>query len=113
MSNAQDFITQLNGIISENLSNENFSVEQLSESMHMCRMSLYRKTMDVFRQPPSALIREKRLEKGKRLLMETDLSIAQISYKIGLQDPNYFSRIFSQDFGISPTSFRKQSGNDH
>lgn len=51
-----------------------------------------------------------RLEEAKRLLEETELSIADISREIGMSNPNYLSRVFKQNFGVTPVQYRKESG---
>lgn len=45
------------------------------------------------------------------MLCETELSIKEISAEIGYNDQNYFSRIFKNKFGISPTDFRNTNRN--
>ena len=49
----------------------------------------------------------KRLEKSRKLLEETDLSIKEIAAETGYNDQNYFSRIFKNKYGISPKEYRK------
>ena len=51
-----------------------------------------------------------RLEEAKHLLEETELSIAEISREIGMSNPNYLSRVFKQNFGVTPVQYRKESG---
>ena len=52
-------------------------------------------------------ISDKRLEKSRQLLAETDLSIKEITAEVGYNDQNYFSRIFKTKFGLSPKEYRK------
>ena len=47
-----------------------------------------------------------RLEKATRLLGDPKLSVAEVGYAIGYSDPSYFSRIFAQQTGLSPRSWR-------
>ena len=56
-------------------------------------------------------VTDRRLEKGRIMLCETELSIKEISAEIGYNDQNYFSRIFKNKFGISPTDFRNTNRN--
>lgn len=51
-------------------------------------------------------INNKRLETARTLLLSTDLSISEIVYKIGLLNRSYFSRIFKEEFGFTPSDFR-------
>ncbi len=52
-------------------------------------------------------ISEKRLEKSRQLLSETNLSIKEITAEVGYNDQNYFSRIFKSKYGLSPKEYRK------
>jgi len=47
-----------------------------------------------------------RMEKAKQFLENSDLSIKQVSYKVGYKDPNYFSRTFKKNTGLPPTRYR-------
>lgn len=50
-----------------------------------------------------------RIEKAKALLSDTELSIKEICAEVGYQDPNYFSRIFKKNVGVTPTEFKEGS----
>ena len=52
-------------------------------------------------------ISDKRLEKARQLLAETELSIKEITAEVGYNDQNYFSRIFKTKYGLSPKEYRK------
>ncbi|HEX7057984.1 MAG TPA: response regulator [Bacilli bacterium] len=52
---------------------------------------------------------ESRIEKAKNLLANSELSLKEITYQIGYNDPNYFSRVFKKVCGVSPTEYRKMS----
>ncbi len=48
-----------------------------------------------------------RLKKVKSMLSETDLTISEICYRLGINSPSYMSKIFKEKFGISPKDYRK------
>lgn len=48
-----------------------------------------------------------RLKKSKELIETTDLSIGEISKMVGIEDQNYFSRLFKRKFGVSPLNYKK------
>ncbi len=52
-------------------------------------------------------ISDKRLEKSRQLLEQTELSIKEITAEVGYNDQNYFSRIFKNKYGLSPKEYRK------
>ncbi|WP_039765622.1 PocR ligand-binding domain-containing protein [Caldicellulosiruptor sp. F32] len=48
-----------------------------------------------------------RLKKSKELIETTDLPIGEISKMVGIEDQNYFSRLFKKKFGVSPLNYKK------
>ncbi len=61
----------------------------------------------VFRETPRRYLMSKRLEKAKQLLLNTDMTITDITLEVGFESVNYFSRLFKKTFGTSPTEFRE------
>lgn len=51
---------------------------------------------------------ECRMEAAKQLMLESEMSLKEITFEIGYNDPNYFSRVFKKIVGHSPTDYRKQ-----
>lgn len=53
-------------------------------------------------------LRLRRLLDAKRLLLHSDLSIAEIGYRLGFRDPSYFGRFFRRYEGRPPAGFREE-----
>jgi AraC-like DNA-binding protein len=68
-------------------------------------MRLYKKHFGI---TPIEYITALRIERAKGFLRDTTMTIAEIGYKLGIDNSSYFSRIFQKYTGLSPTSFRKQ-----
>jgi len=45
-------------------------------------------------------------------LTERDLTVAEVSYKVGINDPLYFSKCFKAQFGVSPSAYQKGERSD-
>lgn len=58
-------------------------------------------------KPALAIIHEFVLEKAKSLLTNTNHTVSEISYQLGFEYPNYFSRLFKRKTKLSPSEFRK------
>jgi transcriptional regulator GlxA family with amidase domain len=54
-------------------------------------------------------LRTLRLSKARELLSTTALNISEVAYAVGFEDPKYFSRVFSEEFGVSPGNFRQST----
>ncbi len=52
---------------------------------------------------------ETRLRASRALLLDTDLKIREILYRIGISNQSYFNRIFKKAYGLSPLAFRYQN----
>ena len=61
---------------------------------------------------PNEYLRVIRMKKAAELLLTEDLTVAEISYKVGINDPYYFSKCFKNQFGVSPSAYRKKLSED-
>ncbi|MBP7767737.1 MAG: substrate-binding domain-containing protein [Prevotella sp.] len=96
------FIGRLRETIQRNLGDSELSVEQIGEEMGLSRVQLYRKVKALTGQSPVELLRTARLQRGKRLLETTDMTIAEVAYDVGFSSPSYFTKCFKDEFGVSP-----------
>jgi AraC family transcriptional regulator, transcriptional activator of pobA len=58
-------------------------------------------------QPASAIIQDRIIREARRNLVYSNLSIAQVAYTLGYDDPGHFSRVFRRATSLSPRAFRK------
>ena len=105
----QKFIDQLHSIVLTNISDENFGVRKLSELLGLSPSQTLRKTKAASGKSVNQYIRELRLEKGAKLLKETDKSIAEISYQVGFSSASYFNKTFRKYYDVTPGEFRVSS----
>jgi AraC family transcriptional activator of pobA len=66
---------------------------------------LIRETMGI---TPGQFIRQMLVQEAKRLLINTNLTVEQISYQLSFQDPAYFGRLFRREVETSPGRFRDE-----
>jgi len=97
-------------LIQDNISNTGFSVERLSHELRMSRVYLYKKLTALTGKTPNELIRLVRLKKAAGLLLETDMTISEITYAVGFGDPRYFSKLFKAEFKVLPSKYRENQG---
>ena len=99
------FLAKLRGIVELNLGQEGFGATQLARETGMSRSQLHRKITALTGNSASSFINAIRLHKACELLRQTDLTISEIAYQVGLE-PNYFSRLFREEMGKTPGEFR-------
>ncbi|NDV64194.1 hybrid sensor histidine kinase/response regulator transcription factor [Bacteroides sp. 224] len=103
----KEFVDQLHSILSENLSNSHFSVDEFATLMDLGRTVFYRKVKGVTGYSPNEYLRIMRMKKAAELLLVGNLSVSEVSYKVGIDDPFYFSKCFKAQFGVAPSVYQK------
>ncbi len=88
------------------LNNSELSVATIAEELHLSHYQLYRKLRALTGKTLSQFIRSVRLQKAMELIKHSDLNISEIAYEVGFNDPNYFTRVFKQEYGKVPGSIR-------
>lgn len=104
------FVNKVIALIKENSTNPDYSVALLAEEVHLSSSQLHRKVAAVTGKSPIQLLRLERLSQAKILLSNKDLSISEVAYQTGFNDPSYFTRVFTKEFKIKPTAFRDKLG---
>lgn len=101
------FLNKVLSILEENYRNENYRIEDLYKHLGISRVQLHRKLTALTGQATSNFIRSFRLHKACKLLMKTDMTISEIAYEVGFADPNYFTRVFVKEHGVTPKEMRR------
>ena len=99
-------ITKIIHYIDENLF-ERFNLEILADKCHLSLSRFKHLFKEETGIPPSEYIIRKKIEKAKELIEEQSLSIKDIAYELDFSSPAYFSTVFKQYNGYSPTSHNK------
>ncbi len=106
-SENQKFLDKLKHLIESNLENSDFSVDDLSLEIGISRSRLYAQMKLITNETLGEFIREIRLQKAAELLRYTSLSIKEVGFKIGFDNPPSFTRFFKDRFGITPSEYVK------
>lgn len=100
------FFETLHIIMERNIDNASFTVDNLMKEMGMSRTTFYQKVKGVTGSAPNEYLRIIRLKKAAELLKTSGYNISEISYRVGFEDPLYFSKCFKAQFGKSPSQYR-------
>ncbi|EOS01151.1 hypothetical protein C799_03005 [Bacteroides thetaiotaomicron dnLKV9] len=92
-------------LINSNLSNSEYSIEDLSSDMAMSRSHLYRKIHSITGQTPTDFVRSIRLKKAAEMLKEGEMTVVEVAYTVGFNTPGYFTKSFKKMFGVLPTQY--------
>jgi AraC-like DNA-binding protein len=101
----ETFIHKATQVIENNISNENFHVEEFCLEMGMSRAHLHRKFRSLTNQTTTEFIRSVRLQKAVQLLKSEQFTVDQISTQVGFSSSTYFSTCFKQYYQVSPGKY--------
>ena len=107
LSMDDQFLVLINGIIEENLGDENFSVEKLAQKARISRSMLHRKLVKLTGKSATEHIMEIRLDRARELLDNNTGTVSEIAYKVGFNSPSYFHKAFKKRFQVSPGEIKK------
>ncbi len=96
------FISKLCDVIEDNLSNEFFSVQELSTSIGLSRSQLHRKLEALCNKTSSQFIREYRLERAHEFITNKIGTISEIAYKVGFGTTSYFNKCYKEYYKYTP-----------
>lgn len=102
------FLTRMNELIEENISNPDLSVDFLAERLCISRSGLFAKIKTIANVTPNELIQTVRLKKAASLLAENEYRVNEVSYMVGFNNPSYFTKCFQKQFGAKPGEFMKK-----
>ena len=103
------FMESVMEVMEKNYDNSEFGVQELADALGMNRSILSKKLNAECGLPTAQFIRNYRLDIAKKLIVENvaNRNITEIAYRVGFNDPKYFTRCFTKQYGASPSSFKE------
>ena len=108
----QQLVDKATAYVESNISNGDITVETMSEALNMSRVHLYKRLTAITGQTPSEFIRDIRLRHAERLLRLSQLTVSEVSYKVGINNPRYFSKYFKDKYGMLPSQYKLQESDE-
>ncbi len=102
------FLDKTTKIVIENISDPDFSLEDIIKSLGIGRSQFYRKISSITGQNPSNFIRTIRLKYASELLLTQKYSVKELTHLCGFNSSAYFTKTFKELFGMTPTQFVEQ-----
>ncbi|CAN5463978.1 two-component regulator propeller domain-containing protein [soil metagenome] len=99
------FLQRLMAILEPRLADPDFNVSTLTDEIGMSRPVLFRKVKMLTGLSVVELIRSVRMKKAQRLLSQKGMTVAEVAFSVGFNDPKYFSKQFRSEFGKSPSEY--------
>lgn len=102
------FLQHVLELIEKNMDNPEFSVGELGGQFHTSRSTFYKRLLLLTGKTPVEFIRYIRLKRAAELLEKSQLTVSEIAYSVGFNDPKYFAQNFKTEYNVVPTAYRAQ-----
>ena len=99
--------TDIHRVVEENYTSP-ISLEELAYLSGRSLSSFKRDFQSIYGETPAKWIREKRLSKARQMLQASQMSVADVAYSLGFENPTHFSRIFMQLYGMPRSSLENR-----
>jgi AraC-like DNA-binding protein len=101
------FFENMISIVQQKVADESFDFRQFAIEMNVSKSTLHRKVNQCTGLTPCKLVLSYRIQIAQQLLSNNSLNISEVAYRIGFNDPRYFSRCFKNEVGLSPKEYRE------
>jgi len=103
----EEFLKKTIKIIEENCLNEDFNVSSLIEKSFLGRTAFFNKIKGLTGLSPVEFIRKIKLQIAAKYLEESDYRVSEAGYSSGFNSLKYFTKCFKQEYGVSPSEYKK------
>ena len=104
----REFLEKAQQVVEEHLDDSEFDVPAFSREMALGRTKLFTKIKGITGKTPNDFIVNVRLKKAANMLTNNpEFNISDITYMLGFSSPKYFAKCFKEQFGVSPSAYRK------
>lgn len=102
------FVEKVQAVVEQHLGDHSFGVEWLADELGMSTRTLQRHLQAATRLSGAGFIRMIRLQRAAQLLRQQAGTVAEVAYRVGFQDADYFARLFRQMFDVPPSEYLKK-----
>ena len=92
-------------VVNDRLSDSGFNVEALAAEVGLSRVQLHRRVKEMTGITIGEFIRNLRMQQAAKLLEQGDITVSQVTYAVGMVNPNHFAAAFKKYFGASPSEY--------
>lgn len=103
---------QIMEYVNANFTDTEFCRTQIAEQFGVSVYAISRLFKDSMGIGLKEYVTAKRIELAREMLLTTDKTIVQISNEVGFVNPDYFSKVFKANYGMSPSKFRSGSAEE-
>ena len=109
MSDSESLMSRVMEVMEKSYADPSLNVQMLADTLGVSRTELHKTLQTNVGVGTTQFIRDYRLDVARRFLEDNvaERNITEIAYRVGFNDPKYFTRCFTQKFGTAPSLYRK------
>lgn len=108
----KNFLAELNRCISSHISLSNLNSEMIAKTMCLSKSQLNRKVKSLTGMNTSSYIKQLRLARAQMFLKDPKKTIGDIVMMCGFESASYFTKMFKEKFGITPSEYKRNNTED-
>lgn len=101
----EEFLQKVVDVIEKNISNAQFSVEDLCRELGASRSSFFKRVQALTGKSPMEFTRQIRMRHAAQLLEKSKFSVSEVAYRVGFNNPRYFARHFKDLYHVLPSEY--------
>ncbi|WP_185154190.1 two-component regulator propeller domain-containing protein [Fulvivirga sp. M361] len=101
----QKFLDEITGLVIDNLTTDNFSVQMMVREMGMSQSACYKRIKELTGRSAVQFIRDIRLKRSAELLLTGELNVSEVAYSVGINDLKYYREKFKEQYGCNPSDY--------
>ncbi len=107
-ANTHPFMQEVIEVMEKHYGDSEFGVQELADALHLNRSALSKKLNAETGLPTAQFIRNYRLDIARKMIVDNvaNRNITEIAYRVGFNDPKYFTRCFTKQYGVSPSQYK-------
>ena len=100
------FLAHVDQLITRNMEKSEFSAATIAQVLHLSRTQLDRRMKQLAGKTATTYLLDRRMTYARELLLTTRMPVADVAMASGFEDTSYFSRVFKQHHGNTPSGMR-------
>lgn len=100
------FLAHVDQLITRNMEKSEFTAATIAQVLHLSRTQLDRRLKQLAGKTATTYLLDRRMTYARELLLTTRMPVADVAMASGFEDTSYFSRVFKQHHGNTPSGMR-------
>ncbi len=105
--NVDPLLKSVMDIVAKRYADADFSAEDICTELMMSKSTFFRKLKNITSKTPTEILTDYRMTMARNLLLQNkNLSVSEVAYSVGFNDPFYFSRKFKSYYNCNPSDIK-------